>query len=302
MSFSPVYLKKAIKELEAKISENKKLLKDPTLASLAQEEIKKLETEKASLSKWLETNPSVNKNTPSQVFPACLLEFRPGPGGQEAKLWANDLKRMYLRFANLKGWQVSELRDDVIKITAKNAYQLLKHEAGVHRVQRIPVTEASGRIHTSTASVAVLPEIPESQITIKPEELKISFTHASGHGGQNINKVATAVRLLHQPTGIVVECQSQRSQEQNRKIAMNLLRSKLWQLAEENRQKTLQNARAVIGRAMRSEKIRTYNFPQNRVTDHRLKKSWYNLTEILEGNLDKIIESFTESSPTPLPS
>ncbi len=173
---------------------------------------------------------------------------------------------------------------------------MLKIEAGVHRVQRIPITEASGRIHTSTATIAVLPIIPESSIEIKPDDIEVSFSRSSGHGGQNVNKVSTAVRLVHKPTGIIAECQTQRFQDQNRKIAMDILRSKLWEIEEEKRLSQIKNARAVIGRGMRSEKIRTYNFPQDRITDHRIKKSWHNLESILDGNIDQIIEDLQKAA------
>ncbi len=218
-----------------------------------------------------------------------ILEIRPGAGGDEAKIWADDLLRMYTRFANSQKWQVSEIDEGVIKITGPDAFKKLKSEAGVHRVQRVPKTERYGRIHTSTATVAVLPEIPETKIKINPQDLELQTFRSSGPGGQFVNKVATAVRLKHNPSGITVTSQAERSQEQNRQIALEILRSKLFQKEEEEREEEIQNYRSAIGRGMRAEKIRTYNFPQNRVTDHRLNKSWKNLDAVLGGDLKKIV-------------
>lgn len=218
-----------------------------------------------------------------------ILEIRPAAGGDEAKIWANDLARMYTRFANSERWQVSEIDNGVIKVSGPDALNKLRHEAGVHRVQRVPKTERYGRIHTSTATVAVLPEIPETEIKINPNDIELQTFRSSGPGGQFVNKVATAVRLKHKPTGITVTSQAERRQEQNREIAMNILRSKLFQKEEEKKAEEKRGYRSAIGRGMRAEKIRTYNFPQNRVTDHRLNKSWKNLDSILNGNLKKII-------------
>lgn len=219
------------------------------------------------------------------------LEIRPGPGGEEAKLWAADLLRMYTKYAQNQGWRVVLLDEGVIKISGQGAYEALKHEAGVHRVQRVPVTEKRGRIHTSTASVAVLTEIPEQQVIIRPEDLELQFYRASSHGGQNVQKVSTAVRIRHIPTNIVVTAQSERFQDQNRANALSLLRSKLWEIEEEKRLRAIGDQRAIIGRAMRNEKIRTYNFLQDRVTDHRLNQSFHNLEAILDGKMEKIIEA-----------
>jgi len=218
------------------------------------------------------------------------LEIRGATGGDEAKLWGSDLLRMYIRYAAKKGWKVVEMDDNTVRISGPNVFDLLKNESGVHRVQRVPTTEKRGRIHTSTATIAVLPEIKETEVTINPQDLDWSFTRAGGHGGQNVNKVSTAVRLVHRPTGIVVEAREERFQEQNRQIALSLLRSKLWEKQEEEKLKTIAGYRSVIGKGMRSEKIRTYNFPQDRVTDHRLGKSWGNLEVIVDGNLDKVLE------------
>ncbi len=219
----------------------------------------------------------------------AILEIRPGVGGDEAKIWAEDLLRMYFRFAEKKGWKNYLLSPGVLKIIGENAYKLLQFESGVHRVQRIPKTERYGRIHTSTATVVVLPEISEQEIKINPSDLEWQFYRASSHGGQNVQKVATAVRLTHKPTGIVVTCEQERFQEQNRQLTLQFLRTKLWEQEELKKEQTIAGYRSVIGRGMRAEKIRTYNFPQNRITDHRLKKSFYNLEEILGGKLEQII-------------
>ncbi len=218
-----------------------------------------------------------------------IIEIRPGVGGEEAKIWADDLLRMYFRFAEKKGWRQEIIGRGILRIEGPGAYEKLKNESGVHRVQRIPTTEKYGRIHTSTATVVVLPEIPEEEIKINPHDLQWRFCRASSQGGQNVQKVSSAVRLTHLPTGIVINCEQERSQEQNRQLALELLRAKLWEKEELKKEQTIAGYRSVIGRGMRAEKIRTYNFPQNRVTDHRLKKTWYNLEEILEGRLEKII-------------
>ena len=218
------------------------------------------------------------------------LEIRGATGGDEAKLWGADLLRMYSRYASLKGWKLIQIADLIIKITGPGAFNALKNESGVHRVQRVPTTEKRGRIHTSTATVVVLPEIRESEVYINPSDLDWQFTRAGGHGGQNVNKVSTAVRLVHKPSGTIVEAREERFQQQNREIALSLLRSRLWEKAEEEKVKTIAGYRSVIGRGMRAEKIRTYNFPQDRVTDHRLGKSWGQLENIVNGNLDKVVE------------
>jgi len=219
----------------------------------------------------------------------AIIEIRAATGGDEAKIWAADLLRMYLRFAVEKGWKSEIIDEGIAKISGTDAYKFLKYETGVHRVQRIPKTERYGRIHTSTATVAVLPEIEEKEIYINPGDLEWEFYRAGGHGGQNVNKVSTAVRLRHKPSGIVVSAQTERYQEQNRRIALSILRSRLWEIEQEKKSETLGQARSLIGRGMRAEKIRTYNFPQNRVTDHRINKSWHNLEEIVDGKLEKIV-------------
>lgn len=226
---------------------------------------------------------------------SVTLEVRPGPGGDEAHNWANDLLRMYLKYAETKNWKTNLLDQNVVQIKGEDAYDLLKNEAGVHRVQRVPSTEKRGRIHTSTASIAVLKEVKDNEIQISPADLQWDFYHASSHGGQNVQKVSTAVRLKHKPSNIVVTAQSERFQEQNRANALSILRSKLWEIEEDKRIKAIGDQRAIIGRAMRNEKIRTYNFLQDRVTDHRIGKSWHHLEGIMEGNLEEMLmEIFTQ--------
>lgn len=224
----------------------------------------------------------------------CYLEVRSAAGGDEAKIWASDLLRMYYRFAIKMSWKAVQLDEANLQLKGESVFDLLKNETGVHRVQRIPSTEKRGRVHTSTATVAVLPEISDSEVHINPQEVDIQFYRAGGHGGQNVNKVSTAVRLTHTPTGIVVTCQTERFQEQNRAIAMDLLRSRLWELEEEKKMREIAGYRSAIGRGMRSEKIRTYNFAQDRVTDHRIGKSFGNLEAIVDGNLEKLV-SFTKN-------
>jgi peptide chain release factor 1 len=220
----------------------------------------------------------------------AYLETRGATGGDEAKIWAGDLYRMYFRYAVKKGWKVVPLDETTLKISGLSVFENLKNESGVHRVQRIPSTERHGRVHTSTATVAVLPEINQNQVQINPVDVETQFFHSSSKGGQNVQKVSTAVRLIHKPSGIVVTAQNERFQEQNRLAALSLLRAKLFERQEAEKEKTIAGYRSPIGRGMRAEKIRTYNFPQDRLTDHRLKKSWGNLEAILEGNLDKILE------------
>ncbi|OGM75255.1 hypothetical protein A2382_03750 [Candidatus Woesebacteria bacterium RIFOXYB1_FULL_38_16] len=218
------------------------------------------------------------------------LELRSAAGGDEAKIWAKDLLRMYLRFALKRAWKTEQLDETTLKISGEGVFSSLKKESGVHRVQRVPSTEKRGRVHTSTATVAVLPQVQASNVFINEGDLDWQFFRSGGHGGQNVNKVSTAVRLTHKPTGIVVTAQTERNQQQNRLNALDLLRSKLWEIEESRKMKELAGFRSAVGTGDRSEKIRTYNFPQNRVTDHRINKSWGNLDKIIDGNLEKIME------------
>jgi peptide chain release factor 1 len=272
---------------------------DAELRAMAKEELSKLQADEAHLLEELRLLllPKDLRDE-KDVF----IEIRGGTGGDEAALFAADLYRMYTRYAEDKGWKV-ELVDEnrtglkgfkevVFEIKGKGAYSRMKYESGVHRVQRVPLTEASGRIHTSTATVAVLAEVDEVEIDVKPEDLRIDIFHASGHGGQNVQKVATAVRITHLPTGIVVACQDQRSQLQNKIRAMGVLRARLYEMELEKQQKEItESRRAQVGTGERAEKIRTYNFPQDRLTDHRIGLTVHNLPRILDGDLDAIINA-----------
>jgi peptide chain release factor 1 len=241
----------------------------------------------------------LEKPSPPGAPPRLLMEIRAGTGGEEAALFAADLLRMYTKFADRRGWPhklvdidrttLGGVKHATLEIDSADAWGELKLESGVHRVQRIPETEKSGRVHTSTATVAVLPEMPDIKIALSPSDLEITFARGGGPGGQNVNKLETAVRVLHKPTGIAVWCQSERYQHQNRERALAILKAKLAALEEEKARATLsQTRRGQIGSAERSEKIRTYNFPQDRITDHRIGKSWHNIEAILDGNLEEI--------------
>ncbi len=272
---------------------------DPELRALAEEEVERLRQKIEDLEAQLRVHlipkdPNDSKNV--------ILEIRAGTGGEEAALFAGDLMRMYQKYAEEKGWKVSVLssnrtglggiKEAVLLIEGDGAYSRLKYESGVHRVQRIPVTESGGRIHTSTATVAVLPEAGEEEVEINPQEIKVETFRASGAGGQYVNTTETAVRITHIPTGIVVSCQDERSQFQNKQKALKILRAKLKDHYErKKREEIARERKEQVGTGERSEKIRTYNFPQNRVTDHRINLTLYKLPDILDGKLDEIIEA-----------
>lgn len=233
------------------------------------------------------------------MFNKIILEIRAGTGGDEASLFASELARMYQRYAQKRGWKFVILDDGrtfVARISGEGVYGDLKQEFGVHRVQRVPVTEKSSRVHTSTASVAVLPEVTATEVQINPQDLEVSFFRSSGPGGQNVNKVETAVRVLHKPTGIVVSSQAERSQQRNRELAMDILRAKLYEQKQmEERAKVGGLRKEQVGSGERAEKIRTWNFPQDRITDHRLGKKFYGIENVLDGELDKIVKTGKKS-------
>ncbi len=277
-------------ELSKKIEETKTLLEDQEMAELAKNELLELEKQKEALELSLNMNKE-EENDDDFNKRNIILELKGAAGGEEAKLWSEELLRMYSRFAEMKGFRIEKLDDNVIKIDGRNAFEVFKYEAGVHRVQRIPITEKRGRVHTSTATVSILPELEDVDLHINPEDIAFEAFRAGGHGGQNVNKVSTAVRLVHKPTGIVVTCQTQRFQAQNRELAMEMLRAKLWEIEVEKQQSEIASIKSTqVGRGMRSEKIKTYNFPQDRLTDHRINKSWHNLPGIMDGNLEKVYE------------
>ena len=292
------YLSTQINDLKAKIESNRKLLLDPDLGPLASEEIKGLEEQLKALESASAATPAGQSPEESPLGGApATIEIRAAAGGDEAQNFADDLTRMYTRFAVSQGFKLDQIDSNIIRIHigqnnpwGHGAYETFSVESGVHRVQRVPETESAGRIHTSTATVAVLPVIPPKAVTVKEVDLEWAFTTAGGPGGQNVNKVNTAVRLTHKPTGIVVAVREERFQARNKEIALEILRSKLWEREEQERLSKIESGRAAaVGRGMRSEKIKTYNFPQNRLTDHRLGKSWYALKEIIEGDLTEVL-------------
>src|ERR1043166_889045 len=286
----------------AELADNRKLLAsepaDSELAQMAREESARLEAEEKRLALEIQRgmvppDPADSRNT--------IIEIRAGAGGQESALFAADLFRMYTRYAEARGWKFENLdssssdlggyKEMIFQITGIDVYKRLKYESGVHRVQRVPATEAQGRIHTSTCTVAVLPEAQEVDVELKPEDLEISVCRASGPGGQGVNTTDSAVQILHKPSGLIVRCADQRSQQKNKARALTVLRSRLLEqrVAEENAKYAAQR-KAQVGTGERNERIRTYNFPQNRVTDHRIELTLYNLPFVMEGGLDPILE------------
>lgn len=300
------YLKEQIDQLDKKISEAKLLLNDSDLAPLAQVEIKELEEQKKALESSLSANNSRETSNENVDSHNCIVEIRAAAGGDEAGLFGGDLYRMYTRFAASRGWKVEQLsvneggigniKEAVFKVNGYGAYGLLKFESGVHRVQRVPVTESSGRIHTSTATVAVLPELKDQDFHINDGDLEIDTYRAGGHGGQNVQKVETAVRIIHKPTGIVATCSNERSQFQNKEKALDIIRARVFEVEQAKKHAEVAKDRKLqVGTGDRSEKIRTYNFPQDRITDHRINKSWHNIENILDGNLEDLLEDLQKA-------
>jgi peptide chain release factor 1 len=296
-----VSLSRRLRENEDQIEEARTLAygQDSDLASLAREELETLEPEHERLEQALKVallpaDPHDERNV--------IVEIRGGTGGEEAALFAGDLFRMYSRYAESRRWQVEVLsasesekggfKEIVFQITGRGAYSRLKYESGGHRVQRVPATEAQGRIHTSTATVAVLPEAEEVEVDIDEKDIIVDIYHSGGAGGQNVNKVATAVRMTHKPTGIVVQCQDERSQLKNRVKALSVLRSRLLAMRQEEQAAEITDSRRMqVGTGERAEKIRTYNFPQDRVTDHRVNYTRSNLPGFMDGKIDDVIDA-----------
>jgi len=272
---------------------------DEEMTTLAKQEIESLESQQNRLLTELKLGLLPRDANDEKDI---IMEIRAGAGGEEAGLFAADLFRMYSRYGQSKGWKVDIIdsnesgiggfKEITFEIRGKGAFSRLKYERGVHRVQRVPVTESSGRLHTSTATIAVLPEADEVEVSVKQEDLRIDIFHSGGAGGQNVNKVATAVRITHLPTGIVTTCQDERSQLRNKTKAMSVLRARLLDMEQQKQEETLINQRrSQVGTGDRSEKIRTYNFPQNRVSDHRIGQNFHNLPQLLNGDLDELIDT-----------
>ncbi len=299
------FLVQQYKDLQKKEQETKQLAQsDPEMKELALEDLKAIEEAKLGIQYQIEE--IIKSQKEEEKYPSeIVLEVRAGAGGDEAALFARQLAEMYLKYAEKKGWQFRKLdssendlggyKEASFEIKGEGVYKTLMFETGVHRVQRVPVTEKQGRIHTSTAAIAILPVYKKTTIEIKPEDLEIDFSRSGGKGGQNVNKVETAVRLTHKPTGLVVRCTAERSQQKNREKALAILKSRLQQLKDEQEAQKIAGQRAQqVGTMDRSEKIRTYNFPQDRITDHRIKKSWSGIEKVLQGNIDEIISEVSD--------
>ena len=303
MDYFNDYIKNEIEKIDVLIKEHEEMRKtaDVGMLQLIDEEISKLTEQKRQLETPKAEEEDVQEETTGNINPnVATLEIRSGTGGNEAGLFAQDLFRMYERFAEKKNWKIIEvfrseneiggIKTISAEVRGTNAYGLLRNESGVHRVQRVPATESGGRIHTSTATVAVLPKLQKVEIEIHPDDLEWDFFRSGGRGGQNVNKVSTAVRLTHKPTGIIVECQEERFQGKNREKALEILRSRIYTEMQEQQVKSISDLRAgQVGSGMRNEKIRTYNYPQNRVTDHRANKSWHNISLIMDGDIENIL-------------
>jgi peptide chain release factor 1 len=279
---------------------------DEDMVTLVKQEIESLESQLDHLAQELKVALLPKDASDERDI---IMEIRAGAGGDEAGLFAADLFRMYSRYAQSKGWQIDiininesgigGLKEIIFEIKGKGTFSRLKYERGVHRVQRVPITESSGRIHTSTATVAVLPQADEVEVSINPDDLKIDIFHSGGAGGQNVNKVATAVRITHLPTGTVTVCQDERSQLRNKTKAMSVLRARLLDLEQRKQEGAItKQRRSQVGTGDRAEKIRTYNFPQDRVSDHRIGLTLHNLPQILEGELDELIDALATNDQT----
>ncbi len=291
-NFATAYLAEEYERLEREATEADGAAgADAELKALAEEEVVRIRARQADI--LAEIERILAKETEETERPGLVvMELRAAAGGDEAGIFAHDLKEMYQKYAERRGWKTRVIDDLTLEIAGTDAYDALRYETGVHRVQRVPLTEKSGRIHTSTASIAVLPIRTKSKVEINPADIDIEFSRSGGAGGQNVNKVETAVRLIHRPTGIDVRSSSERSQRANREKAMQILAAKLEFLKEEEEaKKHAAERKAQIGTGDRSEKIRTYNYLQDRVTDHRLKESWHNLPKIMAGGLDEIVEA-----------
>ncbi|MEK7157200.1 MAG: PCRF domain-containing protein [Patescibacteria group bacterium] len=294
-NFATAYLAEEYERLEREATDAESAAGvDEDLIQMAEDDMTRIRARQTSI--LAEIEQILAKEKEEEAAPvSVVMELRAGAGGDEASIFAHELKEMYQKYAERRGWKTRIIDDLTLEIAGAEAYKALRYETGVHRVQRVPLTEKSGRIHTSTASVAVLPIRAKPKFEIKPDDIAMEFSRSGGAGGQNVNKVETAVRLIHKPTGIDVRSSSERSQLANREKAMQILVAKLEFLHEEEEaRKHAAERKSQIGTADRSEKIRTYNILQDRVTDHRLKESWHNLPKIMMGDLDAIVQALHE--------